>query len=64
MSKSADRTIITRREALFLSATAGISVAASKSALASDSIKTAAHQAAVRRRTIRLRARTNVSASC
>jgi para-nitrobenzyl esterase len=44
MSKSADRTILTRREALFLSATAGISVAASKSALASDSIKTAAHQ--------------------
>jgi para-nitrobenzyl esterase len=44
MSKSADRAILTRREALFLSATAGISVAASKSALASDSIKTAAHQ--------------------
>jgi len=44
MSKSADRTILTRREALFLSATAGISVAASRSALASDSIKTAAHQ--------------------
>ncbi len=44
MSRSADRTILTRREALFLSATAGISVAASKSALASDSIKTAAHQ--------------------
>lgn len=44
MSKSADRTILTRREALFLSATTGISVAASKSALASDSIKTAAHQ--------------------
>jgi para-nitrobenzyl esterase len=44
MSRSAGRTILTRREALFLSATAGISVAASKSALASDSIKTAAHQ--------------------
>jgi para-nitrobenzyl esterase len=44
MSKSVDRTILTRREALFLSATAGISVVASKSALASDSIKTAAHQ--------------------
>src|SRR5271156_3415490 len=36
--------ILTRREALLLSATAGISVAAGKSALASDSIKTAAHQ--------------------
>jgi para-nitrobenzyl esterase len=44
MSKSADRTILTRREALFLSATAGVSVVASKSALASDSVKTAAHQ--------------------
>jgi para-nitrobenzyl esterase len=44
MSKSADRTILTRREALFLSATAGVSVVAGKSALASDSIKTAAHQ--------------------
>jgi len=44
MSKSADRTILTRREALFLSATAGVSVVASKSALASDRVKTAAHQ--------------------
>jgi para-nitrobenzyl esterase len=44
MSKSAERTILTRREALFLSATAGISLAAGKSALASDSVKTAAHQ--------------------
>ena len=35
--------VFTRREALFLSATAGVSIAA-KSALASDSIKTAAHQ--------------------
>jgi para-nitrobenzyl esterase len=44
MSKSTERTILTRREALFLSATAGVSIAAGNSALASDSIKTAAHQ--------------------
>jgi para-nitrobenzyl esterase len=44
MSESTRRTLLTRREALFLSATAGISIAASKSALASDSVKTAAHQ--------------------
>ena len=36
--------ILTRREALLLSATAGIGVVAGQSALASDSIKTAAHQ--------------------
>ena len=41
---SAKRTVLTRREALFLSATAGFSVATANSALASDSIKTAAHQ--------------------
>src|SRR6185503_3871992 len=35
---------LTRREALILSATAGAGLAAGKSALASDSIKTAAHQ--------------------
>ena len=44
MSESTRRSLLTRREALFLSATAGISIAASKSALASDSVKTAAHQ--------------------
>jgi para-nitrobenzyl esterase len=44
MSKSTERTILTRREALFLSATAGISIAAGNSALASDSVKTASHQ--------------------
>jgi para-nitrobenzyl esterase len=44
MSESANRIVLTRREALILSATAGVSVAASKCALASDSIKTAAHQ--------------------
>ena len=43
MSESARRMVLTRREALLLSATAGVSVAA-RSALASDSIKTAAHQ--------------------
>src|SRR3984885_5021947 len=43
MSESSKR-ILTRREALLLSATAGIGVVAGKSALASDSIKTAAHQ--------------------
>ena len=44
MAKSANRTVLTRREALILSATAGVSLAAGKPALASDSIKTAAHQ--------------------
>ncbi len=44
MSESVDRIVLTRREALILSATAGVSIVASKSALASDSIKTAAHQ--------------------
>ena len=44
MSDSQSRTILTRREALILSAAAGVSVAAGTSALASDSIKTAAHQ--------------------
>ena len=43
MSASSKRTL-TRREALLLSATAGIGVVAGQSALASDSIKTAAHQ--------------------
>ncbi|HUZ93893.1 MAG TPA: carboxylesterase family protein [Edaphobacter sp.] len=44
MSESSNRTILTRREALLLSATAGVSLAAGRSAFASDSIKTAAHQ--------------------
>ena len=44
MAESTNRTMFTRREALFLSATAGVSIAAGQAALASDSIKTAAHQ--------------------
>jgi para-nitrobenzyl esterase len=44
MSESVNRILITRREALLLSATAGVSLAGATSALASDSIKTAAHQ--------------------
>ena len=44
MAESANRTVITRREALFLSATAGLSIATANSAVASDSIKTGAHQ--------------------
>jgi para-nitrobenzyl esterase len=43
MSGSSNRTL-TRREALLLSATAGIGMVAGEPALASDSIKTAAHQ--------------------
>ena len=43
MSESSKR-ILTRREALRLSATAGMSMVAGERALASDSIKTAAHQ--------------------
>jgi para-nitrobenzyl esterase len=44
MSESSNGNILTRREALLLSATAGVGIAAGKSAFASDSIKTAAHQ--------------------
>ena len=44
MSESANRTILTRREALLLSATAGVGLAAARPAFASDSVKTAAHQ--------------------
>ena len=44
MSKSVNRTVLTRREALLLSASAGLNIAVAQSALASDSIKTAAHQ--------------------
>jgi para-nitrobenzyl esterase len=44
MSRSSNQVVLTRREALLLSATAGLSMVAGPSALASDSIKTAAHQ--------------------
>ena len=44
MSESSKRYVLTRREALLLSATAGISVVGGESVFASDSIKTAAHQ--------------------
>ena len=44
MAKSSNRTGLTRREALILSATAGVGIAAGTRASASDSIKTAAHQ--------------------
>jgi para-nitrobenzyl esterase len=44
MARSKNTGLLTRREALILSATAGASLAAAKPAFASDSIKTAAHQ--------------------
>ena len=44
MADSGNRTVLTRREALFLSATAGVSLATDRSAEASDSIKTGVHQ--------------------
>ena len=44
MSESSNRIVLTRREALLLSASAGVGIAAGKSAFASDSVKTAAHQ--------------------
>ena len=44
MADTVTRARLTRREALLLSATAGVGLAAGKSAVASDSIKTAAHQ--------------------
>jgi len=44
MSESSTRIVLTRREALLLSTSAGVAAAAGKSAFASDSIKTAAHQ--------------------
>ena len=44
MADSSNRTVLTRREALILSAAAGVSITASKFANASDSVKTAAHQ--------------------
>ena len=45
MSDSSKRIVLTRREALLLSATAGIGIVASEASRASDSIKTPAHQA-------------------
>jgi para-nitrobenzyl esterase len=44
MSEISNRIVLTRREALVLSATAGMGMVAGESALASDSNKTAAHQ--------------------
>jgi para-nitrobenzyl esterase len=44
MSESAKRSVLTRRQALLLSATAGIGMVAGEPARASDSIKTGAHQ--------------------
>jgi len=44
MADAANRIVLTRREALMVSATAGAGLAACKSAFASDSTKTAAHQ--------------------
>jgi hypothetical protein len=44
MSESPKRIVLTRREALLLSATAGIGMAGGGSAFASESIKTAEHQ--------------------
>jgi para-nitrobenzyl esterase len=44
MSKSRDRMVLTRREALALSAAAGVTLAFDAPALASDSTKTGAHQ--------------------
>jgi para-nitrobenzyl esterase len=44
MSESANRVVLTRREALWLSTSAGVGIAAGKPAFASESIKTAAHQ--------------------
>ena len=43
-ANSGNKALLNRREALLLSATAGMGMMAGKSALASDSIKTAAHQ--------------------
>lgn len=44
MSDSSKRSVLTRREALLLSATAGVGILASENARASDSIKTPSHQ--------------------
>jgi para-nitrobenzyl esterase len=45
MAKSKDSVVLTRREALLLSATAGLGAVLSKSAFGSDSVKTGVHQA-------------------
>jgi para-nitrobenzyl esterase len=44
MSKSRDSAVLTRREALLLSTTAGLGAALSRPAFGSDSVKTGAHQ--------------------
>ena len=44
MAKSKESVVLTRREALLLSTTAGLGVALSKPAFGSDSVKTGAHQ--------------------
>lgn len=44
MAESANHIVLTRREVLFLSAMAGVSIATGTSALACDRIKTGAHQ--------------------
>jgi len=44
MSESTNRIVLSRREALLLSAAAGVGIATGKTAFASDSVKTAAHQ--------------------
>ena len=44
MSESEDRVVMNRREALLLSATAGLSLAMGRPAQAMDNTKTAAHQ--------------------
>jgi para-nitrobenzyl esterase len=44
MSKSKDSVVLTRREALLLSTSAGLGAALSKPAFGSDSVKAAAHQ--------------------
>ena len=44
MTESSNRTVLTRREALLLSVAAGMSMTTVSRAVASDSIKTAAHQ--------------------
>jgi hypothetical protein len=44
VSKSKDSVVLTRREALLLSTTAGLGAVLSKPAFGSDSVKTGAHQ--------------------
>ena len=44
MSKPEKSVVLTRREALLLSTTAGLGAALNKPAFASDSVKTGAHQ--------------------